>query len=51
MIKAQKNAANMHNNMPTLGRLQNKFQEAKESGNTLEGKIRLTNRYYKFFKA
>ena len=37
VIKAQRNAAKMTNNMPQLQVLQQKVTEARQSGNALEG--------------
>ena len=37
VIKAQRNAAKMTNNMPQLQVLQQKMTEARQSGNALEG--------------
>jgi YidC/Oxa1 family membrane protein insertase len=38
VIKAQKNSAKLNNNMPTMTRLQERFTEARQSGNPLEGR-------------
>lgn len=39
VIKSQRNAAHMHNHMPTMTRLQEKFTQARQSGNVVEGKF------------
>ena len=38
VIKSQRNVAHMHNHMPTMTRLQEKFTLARQSGNAVEGK-------------
>lgn len=37
VIKAQQNAAKMHNNMPRMQMLQEKMTEARQTGNHMEG--------------
>ena len=37
VIKSQRNVAHMHNHMPTMTRLQEKFTIARQSGNAVEG--------------
>ena len=37
VIVAQRNAAQMHNHMPTIQRLQDKFTKTRATGNVLEG--------------
>ncbi|PVD20386.1 hypothetical protein C0Q70_18540 [Pomacea canaliculata] len=39
VIKSQRNAAHMHNHMPTMTRLQEKFTQARQSGNVVEASI------------
>ncbi|XP_064640751.1 mitochondrial inner membrane protein OXA1L-like isoform X2 [Lineus longissimus] len=36
VVKSQKNAAKLNNNMPTMTRLQERFTEARQSGNPME---------------
>ncbi|XP_076470858.1 mitochondrial inner membrane protein OXA1L-like [Babylonia areolata] len=36
VIKSQRNVAHMHNHMPTMTRLQEKFTQARQSGNAVE---------------
>lgn len=40
VIKAQKHTAHMHNNMPTMTRLQDKFSKARLMGDQVAGKIK-----------
>ena len=39
VIMAQRNAAQMHNHMPTITRLQEKMTRARASGDVTEGKL------------
>lgn len=41
VVKAQKHTAHMHNNMPTMTRLQDKFSKARSMGDQVAGAINL----------
>ncbi|KAK7481673.1 hypothetical protein BaRGS_00027046 [Batillaria attramentaria] len=49
VIKSQRNVAHMHNHMPTMTRLQDKFTQARQSGNAVEA-ARAGNELMEFMK-